>query len=532
MRVTTSQGVIDQTSQPSMVLPEEQLALIEGTSSHLITLDPNGNIIYMSPRLAAYCNHDRTRTSIFEITSSEDRHELQSVFHNDPRQLKSAEFIIRIRHGESNSHRLFRLRSCLRVCNCLPVYDILLIDIDDYHRVREQLTHAQRLEPVGVMASGLAHDINNQLTAILGQIAVASALSQDSNEMVKECLKAGEQAAFRAAEMVKRLTNYVRQKDTYQTYFGIVPFFKETLQLIKHVMPSSIRVNLEMDEESIWVFLGDPTALQQVFLNLAINSRDVLGRTGHFTISVSAENFTRDQTPTELIVSIADSGPGIPAQLRPFVFKPFFTTKEEGQGTGLGLSMVATIIDRHDGTVVIDPTYYSGCRFVIRMPIKTPIQDDLTSVRSSSKLTPLKIRDREKVILVVDDDAYVRESLKAALELVGMKVLLAANSEDALFAATTEGSNLTAAIVDFRIPGVSGEVIANTLQNQYGIPCLLVSGYRDGHARAYARALPFLSKPFSISHLVSRLNELELARTTPSMGVPSKETEMRRSLFV
>jgi two-component system, cell cycle sensor histidine kinase and response regulator CckA len=510
------------------IMPEEFRSLIEGTSSHIITVDPNGRLLYISPRLMSFCDPAHTLSNIFELVSAEDRHELQALFHNDQKRVSSVELIIRIRHHELGSHRLFRIRSNLQTRAEQKVYDVFLQDIDDYHRTKEQLTHAQRLEPVGIMASGLAHDINNQLTAILGQLAVASALNTSTDENVSECLKASEQAAYRAAEMVKRLTNYVRQKDTYQTYFGIVPFFKETLQLIKHVMPSSIRVNLDIDEEALWVFLGDPTALQQVLLNLAINSKDVLGKAGQFTIAASAENFTRDGTPTELVITITDNGSGIPADLRPFIFKPFFTTKEEGKGTGLGLSMVATIVERHDGTVHVDPSYYAGARFIIRLPIKTPLQDDLSSQRSSAKLTPLKIKDREKVVLIVDDDKYVRDGLKSALELVGMKVLLAANSEDALYIAANDGASITCAVVDFRIPGVSGEVIANNLQVQYGIPTLLISGYRDGHARAFARDLPFLPKPFSISHLVERINELQQTKNNLPSTETRKTPEMQR----
>ena len=491
-----SQGQSSLTRTP---LPPAALRnLIEGDGSFLLTTEKDGSITYATETLPRLLRISPSPQTLKSLIHPESHSKIQALLDGEGKEM-----VLLLHSKDDTGSRAFRCRARKRTARGVEYVDVMLLDIDEQYRLRRQLTHAQRLEPVGIMASGIAHDVNNQLTALLGQLTVATTL-MNPGEPSRECLAAAEQAALRAAEMTGQLLSYVRKKDLEEQYFKTHDFFRETLSLIRHVMPAEIEVNLQFNDLDC-TFLGDPTGLQQVFLNLAVNSRDAMEGRGDFTIEVSAAK-TAGNTPHTLLVRVSDSGPGIPKEIQTDIFEPFFTTKEAGDGTGLGLCMAHTIVKKHGGRIQIDQEASQGCHFVLHLPIKTPIQDSCSNI--------LRI-ESPQVVLVVDDDQFVRSTLQSSLEMLGYKVLTAINGEEAYEVCAAEASPPALALVDYSMPGIRGDKVCKHLKEQYGMPVVLTSAFKEAAQANKEFNFPFISKPFSVDELTEVI-EMQLNESTPS----------------
>ena len=364
---------------------------------------------------------------------------------------------------------------------------------------RRQSEHRQRLETVGTLAGGIAHDINNQLVAILGQL-----------ELVREQLPAGHpglrrlnrsaEAALRCGEMIRSLLAFTHNVKPDVRPLDLNGVVEDSALLIGRVLGGTVDLELDL-QPFLPPVNAERIGLEQVLMNLAVNARDAMPGGGTLRIS------TRSGPGETLVLEVEDSGLGIPAEALPHIFEPFFTTKDIGKGTGLGLSMVHGIVKAHQGTISVSSREGSGTRFRIVLPGRPELtSSDATSTREPRPNAGLA----GKRILLVDDEPMVRETMSEILALHGAEVRTAVDGEDGFQLWRAEAFDLL--VTDQRMPRCTGlELLARIRAEGSAVPVLIVSGYGMEGMREVQDQDPrlrILGKPFDTAQLVKLVQGL------------------------
>ena len=350
---------------------------------------------------------------------------------------------------------------------------------------RTQLTHAQKMELVGQMAGGIAHDMNNALTAIMGG---ASLLDRDTGEMREQI----QEAAAHAAKLTQQLMVFSRRDTSQPRPIDLNAVIAEQLKAIRRLLTSDITLSSELPSEPVAV-IADPTQVLQVLLNLTTNAKDAMTTGG--TLSISLEH---DRERREAVVVVGDTGAGIAPALLPRVFEPFFTTKPAGKGTGLGLANVQQLVEAMGGSVVVESEVGRGTTFRLRIPTTNePVRRPAAETRRPSA--------RSGTILVVDDDVRVRATVYVALERMGYGVLEASSPDTVEALLARSNAKLDLLLTDVVLPGGGGaRVIAVVREKFPEARVLVMSGYNDDETlrRGIARGtFPFIAKPFTAEAL-------------------------------
>ena len=315
----------------------------------------------------------------------------------------------------------------------------------EQQRLKEKAELSSRLAAVGEMAAGIAHEINNPLTGVLGYAELM--LSEDLPPELKEEVQIIADGSKRVAEIVKRLLTFARQTKPFKTSVSVSELIDNTLELRNYVLRTSgIEVITHYQPDLPWI-VADAGQLQQVFLNLIVNAEHAIkktGRPGRLTISA-------DQIDNHIRIVFADDGPGINRDVLPKLFQPFFTTKAPGEGTGLGLSLSRSIIIEHGGSIDVSSEPGHGAAFTIELPMNT---DPETDVDFEAIRTAEQSAGDFDSILVIDDEVSIQKFLRQSLSIGGRTVDLAANSEQSLELLKTK--HYDAILMDLRMPGISG----------------------------------------------------------------------------
>lgn len=363
---------------------------------------------------------------------------------------------------------------------------------EEHARFQAQLIQTQKMESLGSLAGGVAHDINNVLGAILG-LASAHIGSQPYGSPLHRALDTICKATERGGKMVKGLLSFARQTPAEERVLDVNAIVREQVELLERT--TLARVHLRVDlEGNLRPILGDASALTHAVMNLCVNAIDAMPDKGTLTIH------TRNVEGDEIEVVVEDTGTGMPRAVLEKCLDPFYTTKEVGKGTGLGLSMVYSTVKAHRGRLQIESEPGHGTRVRLRFPAcgegcRTAELPD--PVAEGWAQGPLKV-------LLVDDDELIQTSMQATLEILGHSVKLAGNGEDAL-AELAAGYEPDLVILDMNMPGLGG---AGTLPRlralQPGLPVLLTTGRTDQSALDLAAAHPSVSllpKPFGMREL-------------------------------
>jgi nitrogen-specific signal transduction histidine kinase/CheY-like chemotaxis protein/PAS domain-containing protein len=353
-----------------------------------------------------------------------------------------------------------------------------------------QLQQSQRLESVGRLAGGVAHDFNNVLGSIVPCVDILRRRTQDPKSL--SYLETIESAAGRAADVVRQLLTFSRSGEFRPLPLDLNAAVDGALKLLRPGLKGvALRWHPGAD---VPLVRADETQIQQVVINLAINAVDAMGGKG--TLEVSTEAAPEGGA----LLAVEDTGPGIPAHQRDKVFDPFYTTKEPGKGTGLGLSIVYGVVDRHGGRVWVAAPRGSGARFEVELPALRPA--DAPRPESAVSLG---------TVLLVDDEPLLLDSLAEALGGLGFQVLACASGAEALERFDDAGATIDAAVIDLRLPQVSGVQVARSLRERRPtLPVVFMSGFVDQHREelsAFGDA-PVLPKPFAPSQLVKTLEPL------------------------
>ncbi|KAB8334526.1 response regulator [Scytonema tolypothrichoides VB-61278] len=384
-------------------------------------------------------------------------------------------------------------------------------DITEKKQLEAQFLRAQRLESIGTLASGIAHDLNNILTPILTAAQLLQLKLPNIDERSQQMFSTIETNTKRGAALVKQVLQFARGVESKKrTIVQVNHLFSEIKQIVQETFPKSIEfcTNIKSD---LWAIVGDATHLHQVLMNLVVNARDAMLDGG--TLKISAENVFIDEhyarmnleatVGSYIMITVADTGIGMSPEVVDRIFEPFFTTKEFGKGTGLGLSTVRGIITSHGGFVNVSSNVGKGTEFKVFLPAvevtATPLAENLELPKGNGEL-----------VLVVDDEGPILETTKISLESYNYQVLTASDGIEALALYAQYKDDISVVLVDMMMPSMDGALTIRALQKMNPYVLIIgVSGLVAGDKlMETARVKAFLSKPYTTKELLQTLHSV------------------------
>jgi signal transduction histidine kinase len=388
-----------------------------------------------------------------------------------------------------------------------------------------QFLRAQRMETIGDLASGIAHDLNNALVPI---VIGSQLLSEDLHDEAerRNFLELIRASAQRCTQMVRQIVTFARGSKGQATSLHMDALLAEVAKIASGTLPKSIKVRTEA-ESGLWAVKGDATELHQVLINLCVNARDAMAAGGTLTLSarnaVLAPNDLRPEekfAPGQYVaLSVADTGTGIPARILPHIFEPFFTTKSPDKGTGLGLSTVSIIVRRHNGIVRVESEVGKGTVFMIFLPaVVAP-----AAVPSPAIAVPQS--GHGELILIVDDEHLVIELARTTLENYGYRVLTAPNGLAAVACFEEHRDEIQLLLTDTDMPLLNGIDSIRAIQKiRSDIPIIVASGGKretEILTKADIRHITTLGKPYQVDELLHAIASVLRRTEAASQGSQS-----------
>ncbi|HEY9154844.1 MAG TPA: PAS domain S-box protein [Opitutaceae bacterium] len=387
-------------------------------------------------------------------------------------------------------------------------------DITERKKLEEQLRQAQKMESLGTLAGGIAHDFNNVLAIIAGFAEIALN-RQPTDEAISKYLREIHSASQRAVGLVRQILTFSRKTEASFRPVSINQQIQDLGRMCAETFPRTIAFQFDLDD-SLPSIAADSSQLSQVIMNLCVNARDAMTSGGRISVStrrVSGESIARlggEAGHWYVCIRVADTGCGMPPHVKARIFEPFFTTKQNSGGTGLGLSVVYGIILNHRGFLEVDSIENVGSTFNIYLPM----EEGKVAARSSETGHGLlgDIPAGRETVLIVEDEASLRELLKMVLEPRGYKVLTAADGAQAIDVLLREPKTIEAVLLDLNLPELNGVDVFKTLRRiRPETKVLIVSGNITPEVRRELNALgqsEFLPKPYQIDELGRRLRSL------------------------
>jgi two-component system, cell cycle sensor histidine kinase and response regulator CckA len=409
---------------------------------------------------------------------------------------------------------IFPVEVSVSIAQLDRAYAIAVVrDISERKRLEEQFSQAQKMESVGRLAGGVAHDFNNQLGVIIGLAELAISNLQPTDPLrddLSEILK----AAQHSAELTKQLLTFARKQRVVAHVLDLNEEVERSLQMLRRLIGENIRLAWRASSD-LWPVRMDPSQIDQILANLCVNARDAIADVG--TVDIATANcaldaaFCRrypDAVPGDYVrLSVGDSGCGMTNEVLAQIFEPFFTTKAVGEGTGLGLATVYGAVRQNNGFITATSALGKGTTFDIYLPRHTGASD----VAPAPALVAPKPRGRE-TILVVEDEAAVLRMTSRTLEAHGYTVLAASRPDEALRLASEHAGTFDLLLTDVVMPGLNGWDLADRLVSAHPhIKVLFMTGFaaasRPGHTTPVEGA-QFISKPFSLATLTSKVRDV------------------------
>jgi PAS domain S-box-containing protein len=396
-------------------------------------------------------------------------------------------------------------------------------DVTEKKKFEAQYLRAQRMEGIGALAGGIAHDLNNILQPILMTAPLLRETTADPES--REMLDTVENCAQRGADIIKQLLTFARGEPSARVPLPVRHLLNEMNKLIQETFPKNIQLRVNVPQ-NLWQVLGDATQIHQALMNLCVNARDAMSYGG--TLTLAAENLTLDEAFAAMMpgakpgpyvcVSVADTGMGIPPENLDRIFDPFFTTKEIGKGTGLGLATVLGIARGHGGFVRVNSQTGKGTTFDLYLPAS--LETKTAALPERETLPP---RAGGELILVVDDEASVRGVVQHALEKHGYRVVPAAEWAEAMGLFARHRAEIRAVLTDMMMPEMDGPSLVRALRHlEPQLPILGMTGVgekADIKGLETLDLLVLLTKPFNSIALLGVLHQA-LAAPRPAKGKP------------
>lgn len=380
-------------------------------------------------------------------------------------------------------------------------------DITEKKQLESQFLRTQRLESLGTLAGGIAHDLNNILTPVLTTAQLLKFRFPNADEQSQHLFEIIETNTKRGAALVKQVLQFARGVEGKRAIVQVKHLIHEVKQIAEKTFPKSIEV-LTYVEQGLWLVSGDATHLHQVLMNLVVNARDAMPNGG--TLTISAENLLVDEqyarmnldasVGSYISLTVKDTGTGMSAEIADRIFEPFFTTKEIGKGTGLGLSTVRGIVKSHGGFIDVFSKVGEGTEFKVFLPaVEANVSSQVESSNSSS--------GNAEWILIVDDEAAILETTKVSLEAYNYHVLTANDGIEAISLCAQYKHKIAVALVDMMMPSMDGLTTIQTLKKiDPQIKAIAISGFvPDDRLREASCIENFITKPYTIPELLQAL---------------------------
>jgi two-component system, cell cycle sensor histidine kinase and response regulator CckA len=383
---------------------------------------------------------------------------------------------------------------------------------EERERLHNQYHQSQKIESIGRMAGGMAHDFNNMLSVILGQVEIAQT-KIDKPHPLQEYLRDIHKATLRSIDLTRQILMFARKQEVTRKHLDLNRAVHSIIKMLRRLLGENIEIAFSPGRDLGTIFI-DSTQVDQILTNLCINARDAISGKGAITIETSTVNLDMaycqarpDVMPGKyVLLAVHDSGCGIPVEYRSRLFEPFFTTKATGAGTGLGLFTVYGIVKQNQGHIEFSTVIGQGTSFFVFLPRHpTQIGDDEGQAEHCAL-------PGTETILVVEDEGMILKMINTMLTTLGYTVLLASTPMEAVSVVKEKGGRIDMVITDVVMPGMSGFELIRSLQSlRPEIRYLYMSGYPEGGAESSGRPLSadvFLSKPFTVSVLASKVRSI------------------------
>ncbi|HTO03893.1 MAG TPA: PAS domain S-box protein [Opitutus sp.] len=474
-----------------------------------------------------YWNHSAARIYGWSAEQAQGR-EANALWNEDRAQVETARHAT-LFYGEWTGEMRQRSRagadlimqsrwSLVQGRNGLPSgFLVINTDIAEKKRLEAQFLRVQRTESIGLLAGGVAHDINNALVPIMASSDMLESIVTDPEG--KQFLASIRSSAQHGAALVRQLLAFARGAIGQHSELDLQPLLRDFVGFVAQTFPRNVELKLDALQET-WRVRGDSTQLKQVFVNLCINARDAMPNGGRIVIRLenqvleqSAAKALRELKPgPHVVLSVSDTGSGMEPAVLDRIFDPFFTTKEIGKGTGLGLAAVRGIVKGHGGTIAVESAPGTGTTFRIYLPAFIPA----ASTETNHPFAKSKLRGSGEGILLVDDEPGVRKILSALLSASGYHVMEAASGSEALAIFSLRGEEIALVLTDVTMADGDGFQLIDELRNRnVKTPLMMMSGLAAGgqyEERAKRLEVPMLAKPITRDALVSAVHSALASR--------------------
>jgi PAS domain S-box-containing protein len=449
-----------QTAEEHLRQSEEQFRLIaENVADMIAVLDLDGRRIYNSPSYESILGDlgSLKATDGFQEIHPQDRERVKQVFQETVRTGIGQRLEYRFLLKDGSVRSIDSKGSVIRDSDG-RISRVIVVsrDVTEEKRLAAQFLRAQRMESIGTLAGGIAHDLNNVLAPIMMAIEVLrSKISDPGGQKLLDTIGT---SAKRGADIVRQVLAFGRGVEGDRILVQLKHIVIEVVKIAGQTFPKSIDIRTDIPRD-LWTVSADPTQMHQVLLNMLVNARDAMPNGG--TLTISAENIKLDETYSRMhleakpgaymSLSITDTGTGIPSDIREKIFEPFFTTKEIGMGTGLGLSTTLAIVRSHKGFINVYSELGKGTTFRIYIPAT----GTGSGVAAAGEEADLPTGNGE-LILIIDDEAAIREITKETLQAYGYKAMTASDGAEGVALFAENKKNIKAVITDIMMPVMDG----------------------------------------------------------------------------
>ena len=490
-------------------------SLIEHASDCITVVNAQAMVTYQSPsgeRILGYPAEAMLGRILLDLAHPEDLAKLRAALNQSLEHLNlPVTLTVRLRHHNGLWRHIEAVGTSIQNAPGEKQIIINSRDVSDNLKLEEQFRQAQKMEAVGQLAGGVAHDFNNILSALLMQtelVKSVEALPQEAKEGLDEILT----DINRAADLTRQLLFFGRRQVMQSRVLNLNELITNLSKMLQRLIREDVQLQLQLHGSPLMT-RADPGMLEQVLMNLAVNARDAMPKGGRLRVETTELTLTEEAGrlypeahPGHYVsFSVSDSGGGIPPEVLPQIFEPFFTTKEAGKGTGLGLATVFGIVKQHQGWIKMDNRPGEGVAFHIFLPASREIRTDSAPAKITSKPN-----GGAETILLVEDESMVRKPTRKLLERQGYQVLEAADGIEALRLWQDHGKPVALLLTDLVMPGgLTGQELARRLvAEQPQLKVIYVSGYSADIAGRDFQLRPgesFIQKPYATDELLETI---------------------------